>query len=599
LEPALIHYTLQVADLNRHHFVVDCVIDQPQPDQSFSLPSWIPGSYLLREFARHIVAVEAFSRDLPVAVEKISKARWQCTGAHDQLRIRITVYAFDLSVRGSYIDGRRAFFNGPCLFLLPEGRDRDEIELLIQPPKDLRASAWLVATAMMPVDVDARGFGRYCAADYDELLDHPCEISAHASVEFEAGGVSHCLVIAGRHDTDLERVATDLRQLCASQIEFFGRPAPFASYVFLGLATRDSYGGLEHRASSSLVFCRDDLPKPGEVSVPRDYQRFLGLVSHEYFHSWHIKRTKPAAFMPYRLDGRNHTRLLWVFEGITSYYQERFLLTSGLLGVEAHLRRLAESLTRVYRVPGRFDQTLAASSFDAWDLLYKPEANSVNAGISYYSKGALVALALDLKLRQLGRTTLDQVVQVLWRRYGERGIGLPEDGFEALVEELGGGDLMPFFEQSVRGTADLELAALLDQFGLKFQLRPASGPGDRGGTAASDSGVPVALGASWMPGSVGLRLATVIEGGTARAAGLSPGDELLALDGLRVDQGNLVRRLARYEPGQRSTAAVFRDDELLECELEWLAAQPDTCVIEIDAEAGPEAVRRRRAWLGD
>jgi predicted metalloprotease with PDZ domain len=593
LDTALIHYTLQIADLDRHHFIVDCVIDQPEPNQRFTLPSWIPGSYLLREYARHVVAIEAFCRNEPVAVEKTAKATWQCNAAGDQLRVRITVFAFDRSVRGSYIDHRRAFFNGPCVFLMPDGREQQPIELMLERPADSRARAWSVATAMRPDQIDDRGFGRYRADNYDELIDHPFEVGQHASVGFEACGVPHRFVVAGRYDADLDRVATDLRQLCTAQIQFFGRPAPFESYVFLGLATADAYGGLEHRASSSLIFSRDDLPKPGETSVPRDYQRFLALSSHEYFHSWHIKRTKPAAFVPYRLDRRSHTTLLWVFEGITSYYQERFLLTCGLLGVDAYLRRLADALSRVYRVPGRFEQTLAASSFDAWDLLYKPEPNSVNAGVSYYSKGALVALALDLELRRAGATTLDQVVQTLWRRYGERDIGVQEGGFEALVIELAGDSLSPFFDRCVRGTEDPDLPALFRDFGLKFDLR-ATGADD-----SDDASDRVGLGANWTAVPGGLRLDTVIEGGSARQAGLSPGDILLALDGLRVDAQNIERRLARCEPGQRSKAAFFRDDELIEYEFEWQAAALDSCKLVTDPDANGDATKRRTDWLGD
>src|SRR5690606_14275775 len=279
--------------------------------------------------------------------------------------------------------------------------------------------------------------------------------------------------------------------------------------------------------------------------------------SHEYFHAWHVKRTKPAAFMPYRLDRRNHTRLLWVFEGITSYYQELFLLRSGLVGCEAFLTRLAHLLTRVYRTPGRLRQSLADASFNAWDILYKPEPNAPNAAISYYTKGALVALALDLELRRRSRASLDDVVRELWLRYGERGIGVPEDGFESLAAEVAGVDLSDFFARAVRGTEDLPLAELFESVGIGFELRPASGSDDRGGlssprtgTSASGGEPPLGLGVTYRARPDGaLELTAVLDDGPAQRAGLEPGDVLIALDRLKVDASNLGARLRRFEDG--------------------------------------------------
>ena len=330
---------------------------------------------MLRDFARHVVALEAASKGRALDVVKLDSGTWSVRGAQEELTLTATVYALDQSVRGAYLDRSRGYFNGPCVFLLPDGRDREAIEVELEAPRNLNCEGWRVATALAPQTVDEHGFGTYGAADYDELLDHPVEISDFESVEFEAAGVPHHLVVAGRFESDLERVAADLKQVCEAQIDFFGRPAPFGRYWFLCLAVGDGYGGLEHRASTSLIFGRDDLPKAGESGVPREYQRFLALASHEYFHTWHVKRSKPAAFMPYRLDRRNYTRLLWVFEGITSYYQDLMLLRSGVLGLSAFLQRIGELLTRVYRSPGRLKQSLAESSFDAWDILYRPAPN--------------------------------------------------------------------------------------------------------------------------------------------------------------------------------------------------------------------------------
>jgi predicted metalloprotease with PDZ domain len=598
---ALIRYRVRLADLDRHHFEVECRIDNPSPEHRFSLPAWIPGSYLLRDFARHVVHVEAKSGRQPLAVEKVAAATWSVRGAEKTLTLTLTVYALDQSVRGAFIDRRRAYFNGPCLFLLPESRDSDGVEVTLEPPPHSSCEDWRVATALEPADIDENGFGLYRAADYDELLDHPVEIGEFESVEFDAGGVPHHLVVAGRFETDLDRISADLAQICATQIEFFGAPAPFARYWFLGLAVGDGYGGLEHRASSSLVFNRDDLPRVGDQGQSRDYQRFLALASHEYFHTWHVKRSKPAAFVPYRLDRRNHTRLLWVFEGITSYYQELMLLRSGVLGTSSFLQRLGELLTRVYRTPGRFKQSLAESSFDAWDVLYRPEANHPNSSISYYTKGAMVALALDLTLRLETRsaTSLDDVMRELWRRYGVRGVGLPEDGFEQLAAEVSGVPLDAFFDQAVRGTEDPPIAALLAEFGLALEMRAAAGPDDRGGTPRPHTGEQLTLGVTSRERDTGVELVSVLDGGPAQRAGLNPGDVLVAIDRLRVTERNLRRRLSRFEAGERVTATVFRGDELIEVGLVLRPAPLDTCYIVTVEQAPGDVLRRRQAWLGE
>jgi predicted metalloprotease with PDZ domain len=604
----LIRYTIRMADADRHLFEVECHLSDPDPEQRLTMPSWIPGSYLLREFARYVVAIRASTTgsdgvEQPVPVERIAKGTWACPGAQGGLRVTLSVFARDQSVRGAWLDRRRAYFNGPCVFPYFAGRETAPVELTIEPPSGESGADWRVATALAPAATDARGFGRYRAADYDELIDHPVEIGNFERIDFTAAGVPHRLVVTGRIDTDLERVATDLAQLCEAQIAFFGGPPPFGEYWFLGLAVGDGYGGLEHRASSSLIFSRDDLPKPGEPGVPHDYQRFLGLVSHEYFHSWHVKRTKPAAFVPYQLDRRNHTRLLWVFEGVTSYYQDLFLLRCGLIGAESYLQRLGETLTRVYRTPGRLRQSVADASFDAWDRLYKPESNSVNAGISYYSKGALIALALDLRLRRLtaNRISLDTVVVELWSRFGLRGLGVPEDGFEQLVLEIAGAEhaevLTEFFAGAVRGTDDLPLAGLLGDFGVDFGLRPAMGPEDRGGTVQVDSDA-LTLGAAYRARDGGIELVSVLDGGVAQVAGLAPGDLLVAIDGLRVSQRKLRKRLARLKSGERVPAHAFRGDELLAFELGLADAPHDTVYLELSADASAQARILREDWLG-
>jgi predicted metalloprotease with PDZ domain len=565
------------------------------------LPSWTPGSYLLREYARHVVSVRAESQRRPVAIAKADKNTWLVEGASGDLTVVIRVHAFDLSVRGAYLDARRGYLNGACVFLIVCGREAEPAQVSIETPADPRCRNWRIATAMKAVAVDSRGFGRYSVEDYDELIDHPIEISDFARVEFSAAGIPHALVVAGRHHTDLKRVATDLRQLCETHLAFFGVAAPFDRYVFLGLAVDKGHGGLEHRASSSLMFSADDLPKPAALGIPGPYQRFLSLCSHEYFHAWLIKQLKPAAFSPYLLSERNYTRLLWVFEGITSYYQDLMLLRSDLIGRDAYLDRLAQTLTKVYRTPGRALQTLAESSFDAWDKLYKPEPNSRNATVSYYSKGALVALALDLTVRKAtgSASSLDRVLRELWNRHGMHGEGLAEGAFEAVAEEVAGISLRPFFESAIRDTVDLPLADLLDDFGVTFELRCATGSEDRGGRVEQQRDErPLTLGVGFKSGQTGLELTRVLSGSPAEAAGLCVGDQIVALGGLRVDPGNLARRLARYASGEVVPVAYFRRDELLDAELTLAPAPLDTCSLVAEEAPAEAALGLRKAWLG-
>jgi len=594
----MIQYRVRLADLNRHHFEVSCRVEAPATEQRFSMPSWIPGSYLLREFARHIVSIRAESDGRDVEVEKISKSSWCCRDAGSVLTVTIEVFALDQSVRGAYLDGQRGYFNGTCLFLCPEGREAGPVEVALETPADPRCERWRVATAMTPVGIDANGFGTYRAEDYDELIDHPAEISDYAEVEFEAAGVAHRLVIAGRQHTDLARIATDLSRLCEAQIDLFGRPPPFSEYLFLGLAVGEGYGGLEHRASSSLIFSRDDLPKIAEQGIPREYQRFLSLCSHEYFHTWNIKRIKPEVFTPYRLDRRNHTRLMWVFEGITSYYQDLMLLRSDLIGAQAYLARLAQMLTRVYRAPGRLRQSISESSFDAWDKLYKPEPNSANTTISYYSKGALVALALDLTIRKDSSASLDRIMEALWRRFGEGSAGVPEGEFERLSEEITGMDLAGFFDAAVRGTEDLPLAALLADFGVKLEFRQAADPNDTAGKPREGPDPLLSLGIRYQAQPGGLTLTAVVDDGPAQRAGMNPGDLLVAVDGLRVTERNMAKRLVRLEASETVPAVAFRGDELLEFQLTLAEAAQDTCVLGLDDKPDAAALVRRKAWLG-
>ena len=595
-----LHYTIVPRDPGAHLFEVTLSIAEPQADgQVLRMPSWVPGSYLIREFARHVVTIAAQSHGSPFAVEKIDKQTWRCAACSGPLEVTCEIYAWDLSVRAAHLDCTHAYFNGSSVFLAVAGKEHTPCTVDIEPPPIDAARGWRVATTLERAGAPEFGFGRYRAEDYDTLIDHPVECGTFDLVSFEARGVHHDIAVTGRHRGDLARLAADLAPVCTEQIDLYGAPPPFERYLFQITVVGDGYGGLEHRSSTSLLCSREDLPQPGLKKIGEKYRTLLGLASHEYFHAWNVKRIKPQAFLPYDLTRESYTRQLWAFEGITSYYDDLALVRSGLISTDEYLQLLGETATRVLRGSGRLRQSVAESSFDAWIKFYRQDENTPNAVVSYYTKGALVALALDLTLREVtgGRCSLDDLMRALWQQYGARGIGVPEGRIESLASELSGHDLAPFFARAVHGTEDLPLAELLGGVGIAFGLRAAASDSDKGGTpgAAPAPGESVR---AWFGARVASdgRVSVVHSGGPAQRAGISAGDQLLALDGIRCG-GSLEAVMLASSPGREIAVHAFRRDELFECTVTLAQAPLDTAFLTVDAKADAASVSRRGAWL--
>lgn len=599
-----VQYSIYPKNPAAHLFEVTCRVAVPDPaGQRFSLPAWIPGSYMIREFAKNIVTLEAESTGCKVAVEKLDKDTWQCAPCAGPLTLTYEVYAWDLSVRAAHLDTTHGYFNGTSVFLMVHGQEGRACVLDIRPAMDLPALSWRVATAMSRDSAEAYGFGSYRAENYDELVDHPVEMGDFALTTFEACGVPHDVVITGRHRADLERLCADLKRICEHHIRFFGEPAPFDRYVFMVMAVGEGYGGLEHRASTSLLCSRDDLPQAGEAAINENYRTFLGLCSHEYFHTWNVKRIKPLAFAPYDLSREGYTRLLWAFEGITSYYDDLALVRCGLIEPDTYLELLGQTASRVWRSHGRFKQTLAESSFDAWTKFYRQDENAPNAIVSYYTKGALAALALDLTIRQgtHNAKSLDDVMRALWLEYGQTLAGVPEDAIESVVQKVSGMDLQSFFDSALRDTDDLPLQALFEPLGVTFSVRAAESENDKGGKAAKPSGEPAreraVLGARTAGSGGEAKLSHVFDGGAAQRSGLAAGDVLMAINGIRVSAGNLERLVGSYPVSATLQVHAFRRDELMVFEVTLQAAPLDTCVLAIREEATEDVVASRHAWL--
>jgi predicted metalloprotease with PDZ domain len=587
-----IHYQIEPYDPAGHLFRVTLIIPEPDPaGQLLRLPAWIPGSYMIRDFARNLVSIQVITGGVIQPLVKIDKSTWQLPALIGPVVVVYEVYAWDLSVRAAHFDQTHAYFNGASVFLevVGQGEQPCTVDLVKAPHPE--AAQWRVATTLAEAGASRHGFGRYQAQNYAELIDHPVEMADFTLATFDVAGVSHELVLSGRHYADVSRICGDLQRICAYHVDIFGKPAPMDRYLFIVWVVGSGYGGLEHRSSTSLICSRADLPVPGDSTQSDGYRGFLGLCSHEYFHTWHVKRIRPAAFNPPDLRQEVFTELLWIFEGFTSYYDDLALLRAGVISRDRYLQLIGQSLTRLARTPGRFKQSLAESSFDAWTRFYKQDENAANALVSYYLKGSVVALGLDLLLRHLsgGQVSLDNLMRYWWKQYGQRGEGLLDQGWIEQIAALVPGEaqrLRRYLQSAVYSTAEMDYAALFEPFGLELRTRPREGGSDQGGLPAkSQSGLPVWLGAAWSAEPAGMRLTQVVTAGPAHQAGLSAGDLWVAIDGLRVERDTLDKLLLQLRAGQAVSVHVFRQDVLLERQITPLAPPEDSLWLEIrDAE---------------
>jgi predicted metalloprotease with PDZ domain len=593
-----------------HLFEVTLTIADPDAaGQRFTLPTWIPGSYLVREFARNIVTLAAFNEaGRKVRIEKTDKQTWQAAPVKaGALTLRYEVYAWDMSVRTAHLDDTVGFFNGTSVFLQPIGREDAACTVDIQKPAGAAYRDWRVATALPEARGTKRyGFGEYRAQNYDELVDHPVTLGQFALATFKAHGVPHDIVIAGRTvQVDMARLAADLKRICETQIAFFEprtKKAPVDRYVFMTQVVSDGYGGLEHRASTALICNRTDLPVAGQPEASEGYRTYLGLCSHEYFHTWNVKRIKPAAFAPYDLTQENYTSLLWLFEGFTSYYDDLMLVRSGAITEADYYALVGKTLGSVLRGSGRLKQSVADSSFDAWIKYYRQDENAPNAIVSYYQKGSLVALAFDLAIRARTdhRKSLDDVMRLLWQRYGRhfysgKMAGVGENEVAALIAEATGVELGALFQEAVYGTRDLPLDALFEPFGVTLAPQAGAANGKNGN---NEKGGKPSLGVRVRAAGADCTLAAVHDGGAAQKAGLSAGDVLIAIDGLRVTGTNLDALLGRYQAGATVEIHAFRRDEL---RLSRVKLDPPEVtrykLVAGEEKRGAPARRARERWL--
>ena len=572
-------YTVEALDLHAHLFRVTLTIPEPAAQQTISLPVWIPGSYLVREFSKNLQNLRARQGRRQAALQQLDKCSWQIDAQPGQaLQLQYEVYAFDNSVRTAWLDARRGFFNGTSLCLRVHGQEGLPHQLQLLPVKG--RPDWQAATGLTSVKTDKKGFGLYQAADYDELVDCPVELGTFWSGQFKACGIEHRFVVAGALPSfDGERLLADTKKICEAEIRFWhgsgvqaGRKAPHKNYLFMLNAVDDGYGGLEHRNSTALICGRRDLPRVGQATTGEGYTTLLGLISHEYFHTWNVKQLRPDAFARYDYTRENYTPLLWFFEGFTSYYDDLLLRRAGLIDDATYLKLLAKTINLVAQTPGRHVQTVAQASFDAWVKYYRQDENTPNATVSYYTKGALVALCLDLSLRAEGHS-LDKVMRGLWKRC-QAGPMREQDVLDEL-NAVTGRSWQKELQAWVHSTAELPLARLLEAQGIRIHAEP--------GNFAQH------LGLRHQDANGSVQVKAVLHGSAAEQAGFAAGDEWLGLEvGVRGQLGHWrVNKLddvpVLLGKERKAVALVSRDKQLLRLPL---SVPQQSTVWRLEASAG-------------
>jgi predicted metalloprotease with PDZ domain len=579
----VVHYRVSMPRPHSHLFEVEAAFPAGPEVLDAVLPVWTPGSYLVREYARHLQDISATGpggEGLPV--QRTDKRTFRVRASGKAVTLRYRVYSNELTVRTSHLDGSHGYFNGATLLLYTEGTRHREHRVTVEAP-----DGWRTFCAL-----EQQG-GAFVAPDYDTLVDSPFEIGPHTPLSFVAAGVTHEVVVWGDTVPDSDKLTADLQRICEAEARLFGG-LPMKRYLFLVYLADKGRGGLEHQASTALLFPRSALQSS------RGWEDFLTLAAHEYFHLWNVKRIKPKALVPFDYSQENYTTLLWAFEGMTSYYDNLFVRRAGLMSAQRYLTRLGEALTNLHGTPGRKVQTLADASLMSWIKHYRPDENSPNSAISYYLKGEVVCALLDLELRRATDNSrgLDDVVRLLWKRYGD-GSGVPEDGVEAAIHEVAGKPLTAFLDLAVRSTSELDYS-VFSHVGLELAFRMRESSSDKGGTPPSRGKNAEAKPKGWL--GVGLKgnatVALVMDGSPAMEAGLYPEDEVVALDGYKVDGAGLLSRCEDKRPGETVRLTLFRRDKLMELTVA-LGLKPADVVYLTRVDKPTEAQKAAfHAWLG-
>lgn len=566
-----IRYTLSFPAPQTHYVEISAVVPTGgRPEIELMMAVWTPGSYLVREFERHVeaLAVSAGGRALPVT--KSEKNRWRVTTQGAQaVDLTYRVYGREMSVRTNWIEAGFALLNGAATFItLADGLDVPH-DVVITP-----ASGWRRSMTGLP---DAGGDHHYRAPDFDTLVDCPIVIGNPAVYEFTVSGKKHYLVNEGEGGVfDGARAAKDLEAIVGENLRLWGS-LPYDKYLFLNLIT-ESGGGLEHKNSTVLMTSR------WATRTRRTYLAWLDTAGHELFHAWNGKRLRPVELGPFNYERENPTRSLWIAEGITDYYAALNLHRAGISSRDEFLDSLSASIEELQTTPGRLVQSAEQASYDAWIKYYRPDENSANTSISYYTKGAVLGFLLDARIRNAtgGARSLDDVMRLAYQRFaGTRGYTPAE--FRAVAEEVAGTSLRSFWEAGVESTAELDYSGAMETFGLRFRASAQSGRPWLGIATRNDAGRLV--------------VSQIRRDGPAARAGLNVDDEILAIDDFRVRADRLEDRLQQYRPGDMVTLLVARREQLMRLELALEREPLRAWRLEIAGNPSREQAQQLSRWL--
>ncbi|WP_404787377.1 M61 family metallopeptidase [Altericista sp. CCNU0014] len=566
------HYTVAMPQPANHLFEVSFAVqDWSTEVLDLKFPVWTPGSYLVREYARHLQGFTALdTQGQPLPWHKVGKNHWQVeTQGNSTLAIQYRIFANELTVRTNHLDMTHGYFNPAAMFFrVPEYEER-AIAITICAPQN-----WLVSTPLPAASQP----NTFIAASFDELVDSPFEIGTHALYDFEVLGKPHQFAIWGEGNFNIERLLADTQKIIETEAALF-EGLPYDRYLFLLHLSANGHGGLEHKSACSLIYSRFGLRSEDS------YQKFMSLVAHEFFHLWNVKRIRPKGLEVFDYDRENYTDSLWFCEGTTSFYDLVVPFRAGIYDAKCYLKKVSEAITQLQTIPGRKVQPLSESSFDAWIKLYRPDANSRNAQVSYYLKGELVSFLLDLVIRaqHQNRRSLDDVMRQLWQQFGQPEVGFTRDRLKAIFESVAEIDLTRFWASYIDGTAELPFDEILAPFGLALKAEVANPAPYLGLTAKTEQGATI--------------VKFVEANSPAEQAGIEPGDELLAIANFRVTAEQLNDRLQHYQPKETIAITVFHQDVLRECAVTLGEPMPSRWTLQSVAQPTATQQNLFEGWL--